>query len=50
MTINRFFSKNNWKNSYVFGQIDKLILAKKKLGYQFFLLNNFSSTNFPITS
>ena len=28
--------KKKWKHSYVFWQINKWILAKKKLGYQFF--------------
>ena len=28
--------KKNWKNLYVFGQIDKSICAKKKLRYRFF--------------
>ena len=34
-------SKIRKKNSYVFGQIDKSILAKRKLDYQFFLLKCF---------
>ena len=38
-----------WKNSYVFGQIDKSILAVNKVTLPVVWLNNYFFTNFLIT-